>query len=146
VSYLHISFIAPALLFACICKLQKLCHLLWLMGMCRKNLQRQPQHFYSILNLTHCGIVFVDLLCILLSYHWNYSWLNKSFLLFSVLTWVFWDFQPKICTIDFFLNSFQCFIFESESTQRFFSFIDVNLFPAICFMKCGFWYSLFLMI
>jgi hypothetical protein len=58
VSYLHISFIIPALLFACICKLQKLCHLLWLMGMCRKNLQRQPQHFYSILNLTHCGIVF----------------------------------------------------------------------------------------
>ncbi|XP_017979343.1 PREDICTED: protein LOW PSII ACCUMULATION 3, chloroplastic isoform X4 [Theobroma cacao] len=49
----------------------------------------QPQHFYSILNLTLC-----------------------------VLTWVFWDFLPKICTIDFFLNSSQHSIYESGSTPR----------------------------
>lgn len=31
---------------------------------------------------------------------------------YAVLTWALWAFQPRICTIDFFLNLSQCSTFE----------------------------------
>lgn len=106
-------------------------YLVTLFWICRKHLLSQLLHFSLIWNLTHCGSL--SALC---SFNWNLILVisRQSFhyeikvVNLAVLTWAFWDFQRKICTTDFFLNSFRCSIFESESTQRYLYFFSTYLF------------------
>lgn len=100
-------------------------------SICRKSLPHQPHHFYLILNLRHCGNLYAFLDLGWLLNYFNILFISKA-VNFAVLTWVFWDFHPKICIINFFLNSFQCSTYEPENTPRY--MLPICLFPVILFL------------